>query len=122
MIRRIVSLGVLALLAAGAVVAIRRVERFAAVATPEGFARTADSLIGAAQGFAGDVRTAAAHREAELRAAVLGGASDGDAQTARRARSPHTSSLDDDAPTRVPPSSRPGGLQAGDELDPLYDF
>ncbi|MDR1294116.1 MAG: hypothetical protein LBK59_04050 [Bifidobacteriaceae bacterium] len=115
MIRRLASLGLLAAIAAGAVVAVRRVERLRSAATPQGLARTADSLIGAAQGFAGDVRTAAARREAELRAAVLGGGKDDGAPAPAPGSAPRQ-------PARAPSSSRPGGLQAGDELDPLYDF
>jgi hypothetical protein len=107
-IRRLAGWAILGALAAGAVVVVRRTQRLARVATPEGAADLAGSVIGAARDFALDVRTAAARRESELRAALLSG------------------QVDDDGPTVAPPPStrrgRPGGWQEGDEDSPLYDF
>jgi hypothetical protein len=111
MTRRALRVIVLAAFAAGAVVAVRRFERLTRAATPEGLARTVGSLAETAQDFVGDVRAAAARRETELRAALL---------TEPSVRP--TARADDDGPRRRTASSRPGGWQAGDELDPPFEF
>jgi hypothetical protein len=114
MTRRALRVIVLAALAAGAVIAVRRFERLTRVATPEGAARAVGSLAETAQEFLADVRAAAARRETELRAALL---------TEPSARpTAATTRTDDGGPRRRAASSRPGGWQAGDELGPPFEF
>ncbi|MDR0431826.1 MAG: hypothetical protein LBH48_00690 [Bifidobacteriaceae bacterium] len=75
MIRRLAMLAALAAIAAAGVVAFRRAEQLANLATPQGAAKAAGSLIDAARGFVDDVKDAAAKREVELRETLLAGES-----------------------------------------------
>jgi hypothetical protein len=137
----LIGWAVLGAVAAGAVVAVRRIDRLTRAATPEGLARTAGSLLDGAQTFAAEVRRAAAEREAELRTGLLTDATGSDRDWRRApARPPRVgadagsgavpssstdsvgSQVDDAGPQSRTRRPLPGGWQEGDELDPLYDF
>jgi hypothetical protein len=110
--------------------AYRRLERASAAATPDGVAASIANLAASGRDMASDIRKRATQREAELRSTLLA-THDDDAErvatwragraTGRRA---HRA---DGHPTQAgqgasAAASRPGGLQPGDQAEPLYDF